>query len=356
VSSKTGTIRFGLYLGQGGTAAEIRQIIDIAVEADRLGFDSVWVAEAWGTDSVSVLSWIAAVTDRIGLGSAVFQIPARTPVSAASAAASIDLMSGGRFRLGLGPSGPQVAEGWHGQPWKGSLGRSREYVEIVRAVLRRETIEFHGRHYDIPYRGPGSTDLGIALRPIIHPLRSDLPIYFGSMGLRSIELAGEIADGWLPFLMVPERLDDRFRPALEAGFRRRPDPATSARFDVAPLVPLAIGQDLQACRDSLKPMLARYIGAMGSRSFNFYTDLVRNFGFTAAADQIQDLYMSGMREQAIAAVPDELVDAVGLVGPPNRIGVRLQAWEAAGVTTILAEPRNVEEVRSLAEIAFTAAR
>jgi F420-dependent oxidoreductase-like protein len=350
-----GALRFGLYLGHGATASEIRLIIDMAIAADRLGFDSIWIAEAWGTDAVSVISWIAAVTERIGLGSAVFQMPARTPASAASAAASIDVMSGGRFRLGLGPSGPQVAEGWHGQPWKDSLGRSREYVEIIRAVLRRESLEFHGRHFDIPYRGPGSTGLGIPLRPIVHPLRADLPIYLGSLGLKSIELAGEIADGWLPFLMFPERLDDRFRPALEAGFGRRSDRKSSAQFDVAPLVPLAIGDDLQACRDSLKPMLARYVGAMGARSSNFYSDIVRNFGFAAAADQVQDLYLSGRRDQAIAAVPDELVDAVALVGPPDRIGARLKAWEKAGVTTILAETRSVAEVESLANIALATA-
>jgi F420-dependent oxidoreductase-like protein len=344
-------VRLGVFLDQIGTADGLHELVARAEESERLGFDSVWIAEAWGTEAVSVLAWVGARTSRIKVGSGVMQMPARTPTATASAAAMLDLLTDGRLLLGLGVSGPQVGEGWHGQPWGKPLGRTREYVSIVRSVLRRDVVEHHGAEYDIPYTGEGATGLGIPLKPIVHPLRADLPIYLASMGPKSIELAAEVADGWLPFLSAPERFDELFRPALDAGFARAGG-KTAADFDIAAIVPTAIGSDLQACRDQLKPMLALYVGGMGARGQNFYNQLVTRLGFGDAAARVQDLYLARRHDEAVAALPDELVDSVALVGPPERVRDRLAAWSDAGVTTVILNTRRIDDLRAVAELAL----
>jgi F420-dependent oxidoreductase-like protein len=315
------------------------ELIALAQEAERLGYDSAWAAEAWGTDAATVLSWLAATTTTLKVGSAILQIPARTPAATAMTAATLDLMSGGRFLLGLGLSGPQVVEGWHGQPWGKPLTKLREYVEIVRAVLRRETLERDGEHYRIPYSGPGATGLGKPLKLMARPLRADIPIYLAVFKPRSVELAAEIADGWLPIFFSPERARETF-------------PAPFARgdgFDIAPAVPALVSDDVESARDALRPYYALYIGGMGARGTNFYNDLVAGYGFEAEAKKIQDLFLDGKQRDAAAAVPDALIDEMALVGPPDRIRDRLAAWKESGATTMLVSARDETTLRAVAE-------
>src|SRR5438067_4672121 len=247
-----GAMKLGLSLGYAPPGTNPADLFPLVHEAERLGFDSVWVAEAWGTDAVSVLGWLAARTERIKLGSAIMQIPGRTPANTAVTAATLDLLSGGRFLLGLGTSGPQVVEGWHGQPWGKPLGRTREYVEIVRAALRRDVVAHEGEHYRIPYDGPGATGLGKPLKLMLRPLRAEIPIYLVAIGPKNVALAAEIADGWLPIFVDPERFDAAFPPPPEG-------------FEVAATASVLVGDDVQALRDSLKPQLALYIGGMGAK-------------------------------------------------------------------------------------------
>ncbi|MDX6466865.1 MAG: hypothetical protein QOI27_1905 [Gaiellaceae bacterium] len=334
-------MKLGVNLGYAPPGTNPADLVPLAQEAERLGFDSVWAAEAWGTDAVTVLSWVAARTTTIKVGSAIMQIPGRTPANTAMTAATLDLMSGGRFLLGLGTSGPQVVEGWHGQPWGKPLGRTREYVEIVRAALRRETLEHEGEHYRIPYDGPGATGLGKPLKMMLRPLRADIPIYLAAIGPKNVALAAEIADGWLPIFVDPERFDAAFGASLaEAG----------DGFEVAATVNVLVGDDVQALRDSLKPTLALYVGGMGAKGKNFYNTLMRRYGWEAEAERIQELYLGGRQREAIAAVPDELVDAVALVGPKERIRDRLEAWRATPVTTLIAGSAQPEALQVLAEL------
>jgi F420-dependent oxidoreductase-like protein len=297
----------------------------------------VWAAESWGTDAVTVLSWMAACTSRIKVGSAIMQMPGRTPANTAMTAATLDLMSGGRFILGLGTSGPQVVEGWHGQPWGKPLVRTREYVEIVRAALRRDVVEHDGEHYAIPYQGPGSSGLGKPLKLMLRPLRADIPIYIAAIAPKNVALAYEIADGWLPIFVVPERFGDAYGPP-------------PAGFEVAATVNVLVGDDVPALRDALKPHVALYVGGMGAKGKNFYNALVRRYGWEAEAETIQDLYLQGHVREAIAAVPDELVDAVSLVGPKERIAERLEAWRETPVTALLVGSPQPEALETLAEI------
>jgi len=335
-------VRLGLYLGYAPPGTNPTELVALAEEAERLGFDSAWAAEAWGTDAVTVLAWLAARTTRLKVGSAIMQIPARTPAATAMTAMTLDLMSGGRFLLGLGVSGPQVVEGWHGQPWGKPLARTREYVEIVRAALRRETVEHHGAHYDIPYGGNGATGLGKPLKIMGRPLRADLPIYLAALGPKNVELAAEIADGWLPIFFSPERFDDVFRPHLAAARNG---------FEIAAAAQVFPGDDVQACRDAVKPVLALYLGGMGARGTNFYNALACRYGYEREAAEVQALYLDGKKLEAIAAVPDGLVDEVALVGPRERIAERLEAWRACGVTTLLCQTRDVATMRLMAELA-----
>ena len=338
-------MRLGLQLGYDDPPTWTR----LAEEAERCGFHSVWTSEAYGSDAVSPLAWIGARTENIRLGTAIMQMPARSPATTAATVATLDLLSGNRVLLGLGTSGPQVAEGWHGQAWGKPLTRTREYVEIVRAILRRAApLEHHGEHYDIPYSGPDATGLGKPLRIIVHPPRADVPIYLAAIGPRNVALAAEIADGWLPIFFSPERFADTHRPMLEEGFARRggrPD-----GWDLAAHVPVVVTDDVAAGRDFLKPLLALYVGGMGAKGKNFYTRLAERYGYAGAAATIQDLYLAGRKKEAIAAVPDALVDEVALVGDRARIADRLAAFRECGVETLILQARQPEALRLLAEL------
>jgi F420-dependent oxidoreductase-like protein len=305
------------------------------------------MAETWGSDAVTPLTWLAAKTERIGVGTAVMQMTARTPANTAMIAATLDHLSGGRFLLGLGASGPQVVEGWHGVPYGKPLARTREYVTIVRTILRRERrLEFHGEYYDIPVRG--GTGLGVPLKLMTPPLRRDLPIYLAAIGPKNVALAAEIGDGWLPVFFSPERMHSIYRPALEEGFARvgkdRP------RFEIAPTVNVQIGDDTWKCRNAVKPTLAFYIGAMGAKGRNFYFDLACRYGYEEAATRIQQHYLDGRRAAATVAVPDALVDEVALCGPRQRVAERLAAWREAGVTTLICSTSDTATVRTMAEL------
>ena len=332
-------MKLGFYMGYAQPGTNPLELIELAREAERLGYDSAWAAEAWGTDAVTVLAWLAATTERIKVGSAIMQIPGRTPANAAMTAMTLDLLSGGRFLMGLGTSGPQVVEGWHGQPWGKPLVRTREYVEIVRAVWRREVVEHHGEHYDIPYTGPGATGLGKPLKLMARPLRAEIPIYLASIAPQAVRLAAEIADGWIPIFFDPETARQVFGSVFERD-----------GFEVAPSVPVVLTDDVQAGRDALKPYYALYVGGMGAKGRNFYNDLFVRYGFEREAAEIQELYLGGKQREAIAAVPDAFVDRVSLVGPKERIAERLDAFREAGATTILASTRDAAALRALAEL------
>jgi F420-dependent oxidoreductase-like protein len=312
------------------------ELIELAVEAERLGYESAWAAESWGTDVVTVLSWLGALTTTLKLGAGIMQIPARTPAMTAMTAATLDLMSGGRVLLGLGTSGPQVAEGWHGVPFGKPIQRTREYVEIVRAAIGRQVVEHHGDQFEIPYAGDDATGLGKPLKLMMHPHRAEIPIYLAAIGPRNVALAGEIANGWLPVWVSPEKIEV---PTAREG------------FDVAAFaVPVAISDDLQAARDFVKPHLALYVGGMGAKGQNYYTRLVARYGYEREANEIQELYLGGKKMEAIAAVPDALVDEVALVGGRDRIADRLDAWKESPVTTLLIQAHDRGTLRTMAEL------
>ena len=300
--------------------------MDLVLEAERLGFDAVWAGEAWDSDAVSPVAWILAQTTRLKAGTGIMQMPARTPACAAMTAMTLQGMSGGRFLCGIGPSGPQVIEGWHGVPFGKPMTRTREYIAIIRQVLERKApLEHHGEHYDIPYNGPGASGLGKPLRSILHG-DPNLKIYTASITPAGLRLAGEIADGNLPIMMSPERPEAIIGPTLD-GRAKAGKPADLADFDNAPYVRVSMGEDLEKCRDALRPGLALYIGGMGARSRNFYNDLAKRLGYEEAAIKIQDLFLDGKRQEAAAAVPDALIDEISLVGPPDMIRDRLKAWQ-----------------------------
>jgi F420-dependent oxidoreductase-like protein len=344
-------MRLGINLGYQDWGRGLPAAIDLAQEADGLGYSSGWTAEAYGTDAVTPLTWLMAHTERMSWGTAIMQMPARSPAMTAMTAATLDLMSGGRFLLGIGASGPQVSEGWHGDPYGKPLGKTREYVEIVRTILRREgPLEHHGAHYDIPYSGPDASGLGKPLKLIVHPLRADVPIYLAAIGPKNVQLAAEIGDGWLPIFFSPDRLQAAYGDALETGFARAGGGKSLAEFDIAPTVMVAVGDDLEALRSVVKPMVALYVGGMGARGKNFYNDLACRYGYEAAAKEIQDLYLDGKKPEAIAAVPDELIDEVALLGPRERIADRLEAWKASGINTLIVGAGQPEALRLMAEL------
>jgi F420-dependent oxidoreductase-like protein len=338
-------MRLGVQLGYDNPV----HAVALGEEAERLGLHSVWTAEAYGADAVTQLAWVAARTERIQLGTGIMQMPARTPATTASTAATLDLISGGRVLLGLGTSGPQVVEGWHGEPFGKPLVRTREYVEIVRAILRRaEPLEHHGEHYDIPYTGPGATDLGKPLKLILRPPRTSIPIYLAAIGPKNVALAAEIADGWIPIFFSPGRFAEVHAASLEGGFARRG--GRPHHWDIAPLVPVVVTDDLEAGIDSLRPKLALYVGGMGARGQNYYNRLACRYGFEAEAAEIQDLFLTGKKREAAAAVPAALVDEIALVGNRARIADRLAAWEACGVTTLILETGEPEVLRLMADL------
>ena len=335
-------MRLGLNLGYFGAAAP-SQTVPLVQHAESLGYHSVWTAEAYGSDAVVPLTWVAAHTEKIGLGTAILQMPGRTPANTAMTAATLDLLSGGRVLLGLGLSGPQVVEGWHGQAYGKPLVKTREYVEIVRTILERERpLEHHGPHYDIPYSGDDATGLGKPLKLIIHPVRSDVPIYLAAIGPKNVALAAEIADGWLPIFFAPDRFAETYGESFGS--------TDLERFDVAPTVTVVLGDDVDACRSMVKPALALYIGGMGARGRNFYNDLACRYGYEGAAKTIQDLYLDGKKREATAAVPDELVDEVALCGPKERIGELLESWHKAPVTTLIVATAQPEALDVMAEL------
>ncbi|MFT5482220.1 MAG: F420-dependent oxidoreductase-like protein [Halieaceae bacterium] len=303
--------------------------MDLIRQAENLGFHSAWTAEAYGNDAVSTAAWILAQTSRLHVGTAIMQMPARSPAMAAMTAMTLDHLSGGRFTLGLGPSGPQVAEGWHGQIYGKPLARTKEYIEIIRHILRREApLQFQGELYQVPNMGEGSTGLGKPLKSILHG-NGDLPIYTASISPNGLRCAAECADGVFPMMLDPDKYTEVIKPHLDHGFARAGDGKSKGDFVVAPGVTCAVG-DYEQLVATVKPQLALYIGGMGAKNKNFYTDYASRLGFEEAAHKIQDLYLGGRQREAIEAVPDELVDAVYLIGPEEKIRERLKAWQAAG--------------------------
>ena len=333
-------LKLGLQLGYWGAQPD-PGFLELARLAEELGYDSVWTGEAWGSDAFTPLAWIGAHTRRIKLGTGIAQLSARTPTATAMHALTLDHLSGGRAILGLGVSGPQVVEGWYGQPFDRPLARTREYVEIVRQVLRREApVRSAGPHYPLPYSGPGAWGLGKALRPITHPLRADLPIYLGAEGPRNVALATEIADGWLPLYYSP------FRPEVYADSLRGARPG----FEIAVTVVANLTDDVAAGLLPLKATLAFYVGGMGARRRNFHKELMARMGFEAEAEKIQDLFFEGRREEAVRLVPDAFADEISLVGPLARLRERLAAWRETPVTTLVVGSRDPKLLRTLAEL------
>ena len=343
-------MKLGLVLRTIGPVPAVD--MDLVLEAERLGFDSAWAGEAYGGDAVTPIAWMLARTSRIKGGTGIMQMPARTPACAAMTALSLQALSGGRFLCGIGPSGPQVIEGWHGERFGKPLGRTREYITIIRKIFARDAPLVHaGEHYRIPYAGPGATGLGKPLKSIVHPVGA-LKIYTASIAPAGLRLAGEIADGVLPFMMSPEKAALIVDPIRE-GIAKAGQGRALAGFDNAPYVRIRLGDDVAACRDAIRPELALYIGGMGARAKNFYNDLAIRMGYADAAARIQDLFLAGRRQEAAAAVPDALIDETSLVGPQARIRERLAAWKAIAaehqVGTLLLAGATVESARVVAE-------
>ena len=302
-------------------------------EADRLGFDSIWTAEAYGSDAISPLAWWGAHTSNVRLGTAIVQMSARTPAATAMAALTMDHLSGGRFILGLGASGPQVVEGWYGQPYPKPLARTREYVQIIREIWARETpVDFHGDFYDMPLRG--GTGLGKPLKSTVHPLRRDIPIFLGAEGPKNVALAAEICDGWLPLFFSPKE-DAFYRRCLADGFAASGDPAKADRFEVASTVMIIPGDDAERCADMVRPFLALYAGGMGARGANFHFEVFARMGYEDVALRVQDLYLEGKKAEAAAAIPLAMVEDVALVGPVDKIKAELEQWKETCLTTFL---------------------
>jgi F420-dependent oxidoreductase-like protein len=343
-------MKLGAYLGYWIPGQTPGDQLAVVVEAERLGYDSVWAAEAYGSDAATVLAWLAGATSKIKLGSAIFQMPARSAAMTAMTAATIDIISGGRMVLGIGSSGPQVAEGWHGQRFARQLQRTREYVAVLRLALARERVDYKGETLELPLPdGPGKP-----LKLMISPVQERIPIYLAAIGPKNTELAGEIADGWIPVFFSPEHVSD-VRELLEAGARRAERSLDG--FDMAPSVSTYVSEDRERARNLMRPALALYIGGMGSRKQNFYNQLVQRYGFEDAARTVQDLYLDGKKEEAAAALPDELIDLVTLCGPKEHVRDRLAAFREAGVGTLMINPmaftapERIEQLRAVAELA-----
>ena len=343
-------MKLGVHVGYWGLGMGSADQLQVVREAERLGYHSAWTAEAYGSDAATVLAWLAAQTSTIRLGSAIFQMPGRTPAMAAMTAATIDQLSEGRMVLGIGSSGPQVAEGWHGQRFARQLRRTREYVAVVRIALARERVSFAGETIQLPLPdGPGKV-----LKLTIAPVQERIPIYLAAIGPNNTRLAGEIADGWIPTFFSPEHISE-LRTLLEQGAARAGRSLDG--FEIAPMVNAFVSEDLELARNAMRPGVALYVGGMGSREQNFYNQLVQRYGFEQAAREIQDLYLAGKREQACAAIPDELIDLISLCGPRDVVRDRLAAFREAGVGTLMVAPMAVSsegriaQLRSIAELA-----
>jgi F420-dependent oxidoreductase-like protein len=347
-------MKLGVHIGYWGLGLTREDQLAIVQEAERLGYDSVWTAEAYGSDSATILGWIAGQTSKIKIGSAIFQMPGRSPAMTAMTAATLDQLSDGRMLLGIGSSGPQVSEGWHGVRFGSQLGRTREYIAIVRKALAREKLEFAGEHFTLPLPdGPGK-----ALKLTIAPVQESIPIYLAAIGPKNTALAGEIADGWIPTLVSPEHLPD-LRKSLEEGAAKVGRSLDG--FDIAPTVNVYVSDDIEKGRDVMRPFIALYVGGMGSRDKNFYNNLVQRYGFEDAAREVQDLYLAGKRDEAMAALPDELIDLVSLNGPADKVRERLRVYREAGVGTLGITPmawtreERIEQLQKIAQLAEEAA-
>jgi len=347
-------MKLGVHIGYWGLGLTREDQLSIVQEAERLGYDSVWTAEAYGSDAATILGWIAGLTSKIKIGSAIFQMPGRSPAMTAMTAATLDQLSDGRMLLGIGSSGPQVSEGWHGVRFGSQLGRTREYIEVVRKALARERLEYSGDHVTLPLPdGPGK-----ALKLTIAPVQESIPIYLAAIGPKNTALAGEIADGWIPTLVSPEHLPE-LRRSLEEGAAKAG--RSLDNFDIAPTVNVYVSDDIEKGRDVMRPFIALYVGGMGSRDKNFYNNLVQRYGFEDAAKEVQDLYLEGKRDEAMAALPDELIDLVSLNGPADKVRDRLRVYREAGVGTLGITPmawtrdERIDQLQKIAQLAEEAA-
>jgi F420-dependent oxidoreductase-like protein len=345
-------MKLGVHIGYWGLGLTAEEQLKLVREAESLGYDSVWTAEAYGSDAATILGWLAQATDRIKLGSAIFQMPGRSAAMTAMTAATLDQLSGGRMLLGIGSSGPQVAEGWHGQRFGRQLQRTREYIAVVRKALARERLEFHGETLELPLPdGPGK-----ALKLTISPVQDRIPIYLAAIGPKNTTLAAEIADGWIPTLFSPEHVGE-FRPLLEEGFAAAGDGKSFEAFDIAPSVNVFVSDDRDSARDAMRHYIALYVGGMGSRKQNFYNALVQRYGFEDAAREVQDLYLEGKKDEAAAALPGELIDTVTLCGPTDVVRERIAIYRDAGVGTLMIAPMawtfedRMAQLRHVAELA-----
>ena len=342
-------MKLGLHIGYSGPILNVP--VELVQRAEELGYDSVWTAEAYGSDAVTPLAFLAGKTSRIKLGTAIMQLAARTPANAAMSAATVDaLAGGGRFIAGIGVSGPQIVEGWYGQPWGKPYWRIKDYVTIMRKVFKREAPVAHeGREISLPYTGPGAAGMGKPLKSILH-MRPDIPIYLGTGNEATVKLTAEIADGWLPLGFVPGSMPE-YRPWLEEGFRRAGGAKGFGSFEIQASAHVEVNDDVKAALAKLKPEVALYVGGMGHRDKNYHKDIMMRRGFGQAAERIQELYLAHRKEEATAAVPDEWVDLKSLVGPPARIKQRFRAWEDSGATSLTVRAKNPQAVEVMAEAA-----
>jgi F420-dependent oxidoreductase-like protein len=336
-------VKLGINLGYWGIGPAGDEALEIVRAAEGWGYESAWVAESYGSDAVSVLAWLAAQTEKINLGAAIMQVPARPPAAAAMAGATIDKLSGGRFLFGFGPSGPQVSEGWYGVPYAKPWGRTREYIEVVREIIAREgPVEHHGDHYDIPLGDGGE---GKALKLNFHPLRNEIPVFVGAIGRKSVEMAAEICDGWIPIFFSVDAFQETWGEHLEAGFAK--GGRSRSDLEVSPSLQVAIDGDLEAAANVVKAGLVLYLGGMGSRTTNFYVDLAHRFGFGEVADEVQQRFQDGDRAGAFAAMPDEIVEATSLVGTEAEVAARVERFQAAGIDRLIVSPVHVEPAQKL---------
>ncbi len=348
-------MKLGINVGYSGRTIEIP--LEEIKEAEAMGCDSVWTAEAYGSDALTPLAWIGAHTSKIKLATGIMQLSARQPAATAMAAITLDQLSGGRMVLGLGVSGPQVVEGWYGMPYRQPLSRMREYVAIMRDVFRREAPVTHdGKHYQLPFRGEGSVGLGKPLKSILHG-RPDIPVVVGAEGPKNIEQTAEIADGWLAMLLSPVHFDRVYRPKLEAGFAAAGNGKSIKDFSIYVMQPIVPGDDLAACRDEVRPYLALYIGGMGAKGQNFHKNAIDRYGYEEATARIQELYLSGRKQEAAAAIPDDLIDQLALLGPKEHMRDQLAEWDALDIDfTMLVgfdarhAKRQLEVIRNLTEL------
>ena len=344
-------MKLGLQLGYWG-ASKPAGALERMLAAEKLGFDIAFTAEAWGSDCFSPLAWWGSRTERIRLGTSIAQLAGRTPTATAMAALTMDHLSDGRFVLGLGVSGPQVVEGWYGQPFAKPLARTREYIDVIHQVLARKgPVTSDGPHYPLPYTGPGSIGKGKPLKPITHPLRADIPIWLGAEGPKNVALTAEIADGWLPIYYSP-RVADTYKSWLEEGFARSGEAGKAQRFEIASNCQVVVtnsDDETAAARNAMKPIIAFYIGGMGARDMNFHADVFARMGYEDAVEEIQELFFAGDRDKTMAIVPDQLIDDISLIGPKEKIRDDLAEWEAAGITMLVVGATSVEQMAPIAD-------